>query len=288
MDERMVLQSIIGGLFSGSLYGVAAVGLALVFGVAKIVNLAHGAFILIGMYLVYVLHRVTSIDPLLLSFTAIAVGIVIGYLVQRLLLSRLMAGGQDGPLLVTLGLWIAIEATCAMIFGSRPHNVTSWLSTETFSLGGAHFYWSRLVVLGLALAFTLGLHWLLQGTDLGRGIRAVSQDPLAAQLMGLNVGALLAATMAIGAAAALFAGGLSASLVPVAHGAATNLLLMSFVAAVLGGLGNVTGAFVAGTAIGVVEGVGSLFLPGTMKVFVVFVVFIGCLLFRPQRVGSKA
>lgn len=288
MDWRLVLQSVIGGLFNGSLYGVAAVGLALVFGVAKIVNLAHGAFILLGMYLVYVLHDWTSLDPFLLAFAAILGGLAVGWLVQRVLLARLMATGQDGPLLVTLGLWIAIEAVCSMVFGSNPKTVESGLSDATFSIGPANFYWSRLVVLALAVAFTVGLHWLLQHTDLGRGIRAVSQDTTAAQLMGLSVGGLLAATMALGAAAAFFAGALSATLVPITPGAATNLLLMSFVAAVLGGLGNIKGAFVGGVLIGVVEGVGSLFLPGTMKVFIVFLVFIGFLLFRPEGLRRRA
>jgi branched-chain amino acid transport system permease protein len=287
VDERLVLQSVIGGLFNGTLYGVAAIGLALVFGVAKIVNLAHGAFILVGMYLVYVLNRATDWDPLILVVPTILGGLVLGYVVQRVLISRLMGGG-DGPLLVTLGLWIAIEAVCSMVFGSQPQNVSSALSTRTFSVGGANFYWSRLAVLALAVLFTLALQWVLQRTDLGRGIRAVAQDPLAAQLMGLNVSRLFAATMALGAAAAFFAGGLSASVVPVSPGVATNLLLMSFVAAVLGGLGNISGAFAAGTAIGVVEGVGSLFLPGTMKVFVVFIVFVLCLLLRPEGLRRKA
>ncbi|GAW49159.1 MULTISPECIES: branched-chain amino acid ABC transporter permease [unclassified Nocardioides] len=287
MDDRLVLQSVIGGLFNGTLYGVAAIGLALVFGVAKIVNLAHGAFILVGMYLVYALNRATGWDPLLLVVPTIVGGLVLGYVVQWLLISRLMGRG-DGPLLVTLGVWIAIESLCSMIFGSQPQNVTSALSTRTFSIGAANFYWSRLAVLGLAVAFTLALAFVLQRTDLGRGIRAVAQDPLAAQLMGLNVARLLAATMALGAGAAFFAGGLSASVVPVAPGVATNLLLMSFVAAVLGGLGNIGGAFAAGTVIGVIEGVGSLFLPGTMKVFVVFVVFIVCLLVRPEGLRRRA
>lgn len=288
MDWRLILQSVIGGLFNGSLYGVAAIGLALVFGVAKIVNLAHGAFILLGMYLVYIVNRETHVDPFVLTLAAVLGGLAVGWLVQRFLLERLMATGQDGPLLVTLGLWIAIEALCAMAFGSKPRTVDSALSDATFSIGPANFYWSRLLVLALALAFTLGLQWLLQHTDLGRGIRAVSQDATAAQLMGLSVGNLFAVTMALGAAAAFFAGALSATLVPITHAASTNLLLMSFVAAVLGGLGNVRGAFVGGILIGIVEGVGSLFLPGTMKVFIVFFVFISFLLFRPEGLRRRA
>ena len=287
MDWRLILQSVIGGLFNGSLYGVAAIGLALVFGVAKIVNLAHGAFILLGMYLVYVLNSWTGVDPFVLTIAAVLGGLVVGWLVQRLLLARLMPTGPDGPLLVTLGLWIAIEAICAMAFGSKPRTVSSALSDATFSIGPANFYWSRLIALVLALVFTLGLHWILQNTDLGRSIRAVSQDATAAQLMGLSVGSLLAATMALGAAAAFFAGALSVTLVPITHGASTNLLLMSFVAAVLGGLGNVKGAFAGGILIGIVEGIGSLFLPGTMKVFVVFFVFISFLLFRPEGLRRR-
>lgn len=287
MDAQLVVQSVVGGLFAGSIYGVAATGMALVFGVAKIANLAHGAFILVGMYVVYVVSGLIPIDPLLLGFAAIPVGLLVGWLVQRGLINRLMPRGADGPLLVTLGIWIALESVVTMIFGSTPHLVNSALSSVTFSVGEASFYWSRLAVLALAIAFTLGLQAVLRRTDLGRSIRAVSQDPVASRLMGLNVGAVLAAAMALGAAAALYAGALSSVVIPVSHVAATNLLLVSFVASVLGGLGNVTGAFVGGIAIGVVEGIGSLFLPGTMKVLVVFAAFILCLLLRPEGLGKR-
>lgn len=282
MSLQLVLQSLGGGFLNGSVYGIAAVGLGVVFGVVRVVNFAHGVMIMLGMYAVWFLAQWTPIDPVILALAAIPVGVAVGWAIQSFLLNDVMESGEEAPLLTTLGIALLVEAGAEILFTSNPRSVNSGLFDSTISLGPAQFNSVRVVALLAAIIFTLGLGWVLRSTDLGRGIRAVSQDYQAAQLMGLNIRHMYGAAYGIGIGAAMFAGGLSAPLLAISPSAGTPLLLMSFVAAVLGGLGNIRGAFFAGILVGVVEGAGALFLPGTLKTLAVFIFFVLILLLRPQ------
>lgn len=287
MDLRLILQSLLGGVLTGSIYGVAAIGLALIFGVVKIVNFAHGVMLTAGMYTVWFLHEWTSIDPFVLAIAAAGAGLVVGYALHITLLDKVVPYGEHGPVLVTLGVSLVAQAVAEIAFTSNPRTLTAAYARETISIGEAQFRLTRVVALAAALAFTLGLQAVLRHTDLGRSIRAVAQDATAAQLMGMNVTRMFAAAVALGTAAAFFAGGISAVLLPVTPAAGTPLLLMSFVAAVMGGLGNIRGAFVAGILIGFTEGLGSLFVDGTLKTVAVFLLFIGVLLTKPEGLFSQ-
>ncbi|GHH63430.1 branched-chain amino acid ABC transporter permease [Streptosporangium violaceochromogenes] len=287
MDWQLVTQSLGGGILTGSVYGVAAVGLALVFGVVGVVNFAHGAMIMLGMYVVWYLHQWTSLDPFLLSLVAAVVGLGLGWFIQYVLVNKVMGTGQEGPLLVTVGISLIFVAVAEFVFSSNPRSVKPSYGDATFSVGPAQFSVTRLIAMLAAVAFTLALHNVLRKTDLGRSIRAVSQNRTAAQLMGLNVATVYAAAMALGAASAFFAGGVSASLLPVTPNAGLSLMLMSFVAAVLGGLGSIRGAFAAGIIVGLAEGAGALLLEGTLKTLVVFALFVLVLLLRPEGVFKR-
>jgi branched-chain amino acid transport system permease protein len=287
VDWKLITQSLGGGVLTGSIYGVAAIGLALVFGVMNVVNFAHGVMIMLGMYVVWYVYQWTSIDPFLLAVVAAVVGLALGWLLQRIFVNKVMDGGQEGPLLVTVGISLVFQALAELVFTSNPRSVNPSYLDATFSVGPAQFRLTRLIAMIAAIAFTILLHHLLKKTDLGRGIRAVSQDRTAAQLMGLNVTTYYAAAMAIGTAAALFAGGVSAPLLPITPTAGVPLLLMSFVAAVLGGLGSIRGAFAAGILVGVAEGIGALVLEGTLKTLAVFALFVVVLLVRPEGVFKR-
>lgn len=287
MDARLITQSLGGGILTGSVYGVAAIGLALIFGVVKIVNFAHGVMLMAGMYTVWFLHEWTSIDPFVLAVVAAGVGLVVGYILHVTLLDKVVTYGEHGPVLVTLGVALVAQAVAEIAFTSNPRTIQASYASETFSIGSGQFRVTRLVALLAAALFTVGLQFVLKKTDLGRSIRAVAQDRTAAQLMGMDVTRMFAAAVAMGTAAAFFAGGISASLIPVTPSAGTPLLLMSFVAAVMGGLGNIRGAFVAGILVGFAEGVGSLFLDGTLKTLAVFALFVGVLLTKPEGLFAR-
>lgn len=287
MDARLIVQSLGGGILAGAVYGVAAIGLALIFGVVKIVNFAHGVMLMAGMYTVWFLHEWTSIDPFVLALVAAVIGGAVGYVLHILLIDKVVSFGEHGPVLVTLGISLMASALAEMLFTSNPRSLQVAYSTATFSVGPGQFRVTRLIALIAAALFTVALQYLLKHTDLGRSVRAVAQDRTAAQLMGMNVRNMFAAAVALGTAAAFFAGGVSAVLLPVTPTAGTPLLLMSFVAAVMGGLGNIRGAFIAGILVGLAEGVGSLFLDGTLKTLAVFVMFAAVLLARPEGLFSK-
>lgn len=287
MDSRLILQSLGGGILTGSVYGVSAIGLALIFGVVKIVNFAHGVMLMAGMYTVWFLHEWTSIDPFVLAGAAAGVGLVIGYVLHVTLIDKVVPYGEHGPVLVTLGVSLVAQAIAEIAFTSNPRTLRAAYMDQTISIGEAQFRLTRIVALGAALGFAIGLQAILRRTDLGRSIRAVAQDATAAQLMGMNVTGMFASAVALGTAAAFFAGGVSAVLLPVTPAAGTPLLLMSFVAAVMGGLGNIRGAFVAGILIGFAEGLGSLIVDGTLKTVAVYILFIGVLLARPQGLFAR-
>jgi len=186
-----------------------------------------------------------------------------------------------------MGVSLVAVAVAEFIFSSNPRSVEPSYGDATFSVGPAQFSLTRLIAMLAAIVFTGVLHCIMQKTDLGRGIRAVSQNRTAAQLMGLNVAGVYATAMAIGIAAAFFAGGVSSTLLPVTPNAGLSLMLMSFVSAVLGGLGSIRGAFAAGIIVGLAEGVGALVLEGTLKTLVVFALFVAVLLLRPEGVLKR-
>lgn len=282
MDARLIVQSIGGGILTGAVYGVAAIGLALIFGVVKIVNFAHGVALMAGMYTVWFLHSWTSINPFVLAVVAAMIGAVVGFVVHIALIDKVVTFGEHGPVLVTLGISLIAQALAEIAFTSNPRSLQSALSSATFSVGPGQFRVTRLIALVAAVLFTIGLQYMLRRTDLGRSVRAVAQDRVAAQLMGMNVRNTFAIAVGLGTAAAFFAGGVSAALIPITPAAGMSLLLMSFVAAVMGGLGNIWGAFMAGILVGAAEGIGSLFLEGTLKSLAVYVMFALVLLTRPE------
>lgn len=282
MDSQQVIQSVGGGLLTGAVYGISAVGLAIVFGVLRIINFAHGAMIMLGMYAVYAVTSEIPIDPYFLACAVAIVGAALGWLLYRVLVDKIIEGAPEGPLLITLGAALVLQALVEIIFSSDPLTVEVSYNTHFVDAGPAQFRLARIVTLVCAVLFTLAVHFVLQRTSLGRRVRAVAQDRTAAVLMGFDVRSTYAVAFAGGTGAAFFAGGVVAPVVSITPVIGTHLLLMSFVAAVLGGLGNVNGAFLSGIVVGLVEGVGALFLSGTLKTLAIFVVFIVALVLRPE------
>lgn len=281
-DAGLVTQAVVTGLLLGGVYALVSVGLTLIFGVLGIVNFAHGALLTLAAYLVYSLTTSVGLPIYVATLAAVPLMMAFGYVVQVLLLNKLTStGNHEGPLLVTLGLSLLIANVILMVYGGRPLAVPSALEGSVQIFGAVASY-ERIVAFVGALAVAGVLTLVLQRTKLGMAIRAVSSNSQGASLVGVNVGRIYGYTFAIGAGCVAVAGGLLAPFLSLTPTVGQEFTILAFVIVVLGGLGSVTGATLGGLIIGLVQTVGSLYLPGTGSLLLVFVVFVMVLLFRPQ------
>jgi branched-chain amino acid transport system permease protein len=283
-DPGLVTQSIATGVLLGGVYALVSVGLTLIFGVLGIVNFAQGSMLALAMYMVHSLVQSLGIPIYLAMLLAVPLMFALGYVTQLLLLNKLtMSGSHEGPLLVTLGLSLFIVNVLLMIYSGRPQSVGSAVD-GSLRVMGALLSWERVIAFLGAVAVTIALTVILRKTSFGLSIRAVASNPGGAMLVGVNVGRVYALTFAIGAACVAVAGGLMAPLVSLTPTVGEQFTILAFVIVVLGGLGNVVGAMIGGILIGLVQTVGSLYLPGSGSLIAVFAVFVLTLFLRPQGI----
>lgn len=281
-DSGLITQSIVTGLLLGGVYALVSIGLTLIFGVLGVVNFAQGSMLTLSMFLVYVMVTSMGIPVYVATVIAIPVMFAFGAVVQTLFLNKLTtAGNHEGPLLITLGVSLLIINGLLMIFGGRPKSVPG--SVEgSITIFGAIASYERLIAFGGAAVVAVVLTLALKKTSFGLSIRAVSVNSQAAALVGVNVNRVYAMTFGIGAACVAVAGGLTVPFLSLTPTVGEQFTILAFVIVVLGGLGNVAGAMVGGLVIGLVQTVGSLYLPGTGSLILVFGVFVLVLFFRPQ------
>ena len=170
-----LIQTVAQGLLTGGLYALIGTGLSLIFGVMRVINFAHGDFLAIGMFITLALFRTFNLDPYFSLLVAAPAGFALGYVLQRLVLSRLGERQQEGSMLATLGIGLIISNTLLLTFGAQPQNINVEYATRTFQLGGIQISLPLLVAgLGTVAAIT-GLNLLLYRTELGRAIRATAR-----------------------------------------------------------------------------------------------------------------
>lgn len=287
-DYVSFLQNLSNGLLIGGVYALIGVGLTLVFGVMKTINFAHGDFVVLGMYGAVLLYTLFGWDPYLSLVLAMPVAFFIGVAIQRVVLSRLVNAPPESSLLVTLGLALVIGNILLLTFGAEPKSVNTPYSSSTFSIGEI----SLSVILVLAGIATLviigGLYILLNRTELGRAIRATSENRLGAELVGINTRRIEAIVFGIGASLAVAAG---VALIPLLFETPTFsgaiFTLKAFVVTVLGGLGNIGAAIAGGLLLGVVEVLGASYITSDYRDAYGLVVFLLVLLLRPEGLFGK-
>lgn len=281
-SDQLVTQAIVTGLLLGGVYGLVSMGLTLIFGVLGIVNFAQGTLLTLAMYVAYSLVSSVGVDVYVATLITIPVLFVVGYLIQVSMLNRLMTAGEtEGQLLVTLGLSLLIANLLLLVYGGEPKSVSAPFEGQ-FSVFGAIAPIPRVVAFLGALLLALGLTAILRWTRLGLAIRSVAASAQGAQLVGVNVRHVYALTFGLGTACVGAAGGLVLPFLTLTPTTGEQFTILAFVIVVLGGLGSVGGALLGGLAIGLVQTVGGLYLPGTGATLLVFVVFVLVLFFRPQ------
>jgi len=287
VDWQTVAQSVAGGLLLGGVYALVALGLNLIFGVMKVINFAHGTFMMLGMYASYWLFTLYGIDPYPGILLVAPLFLLLGVLVERVVVSRILDAPEHDQLLVTLGVSLFLQNLALALFKADPRSIRPLYADWSFSVGGVVLSAPRLGAFLAALALAGLFFWLLRSTDLGKAMRAAAEEREGAILVGIDVRWIYALAFGIGTALVAVAGSIVLPFFTVSPSVGETFLLTAFITVVLGGLGSFPGALIGGLLIGLVEGLGAL-LPGSLRQLPVFILFVLSLLVRPQGLlGSR-
>lgn len=276
----MVVQVIVSGLLVGGLYALVALGLSLVFGVMRVINVAHGTLLMLGAYVTYWLFALAGMNPFVSLLISVPVLFVVGVVLQRLFVFRVVCAPELSSLLLTFGMSIVI-ANLAMLAWSADYRSVEFL-TGSFVLGDIAVSKPRFVSFLVALAITSLAFFFLHRTRIGKAIRATSQHREMAQVCGINVRRIDLITFGLGAALAGAGGSLVSVMFAVYPEMGQVYVFKSFLVIVLGGAGNYPGAFFGGLLLGMVEGLASLFLTAQLSEVIAYVLLVVVLLLRPQ------
>ncbi|MDX1613826.1 MAG: branched-chain amino acid ABC transporter permease [Candidatus Promineifilaceae bacterium] len=271
---------LVDGLLIGFVYGIAAMGLTLIFGVMDVINLAHGPIIALGMFGVYLLFTAFGLNPYIGLILVAIVGMLLGMLIYGAAIHRVIDAPHLSSLLATFAVNMIIIGIGTAIWSTTPRNVDFGLGSVT--LGPATVVTTKLVAALAAIGVTAGLYAFLYRTTTGKYVRAVANNRAAAELMGIPSTRILALSFGIGTMLAAIAGGLIATFFPFTILSGGTYELKSFVIAVLGGLGNPLGALIGGLILGLLEGIVPAFIETTWVPVLEFGLFVMILLVRPQ------
>jgi branched-chain amino acid transport system permease protein len=285
---QLFAQDLVNGILAGGIFAVVALGFSLVWGIMNIINLAHGAFVMLGAYTAYVLFSAWHVDPFLSLPIAFVFLFVLGYLVQRYVINFVVRAPMLTTFLLTFGLSLLIINVVLLIFHGDVRGITTWYSATNFALGPVTVSWTKLWTLVAALAITVLMQAFLTRTNTGRAIRETSMDIGAAQLAGVNVAQIYAIVFGLGAGLA----GAAGVLISLTYGLQPSLgdpfIIKAFVVCVLGGLGSVQGALVGGILYGILEAFGSQYVGTDLQDAVALVVLLVVLTVRPTGIMGKA
>ncbi|MCX5874275.1 MAG: branched-chain amino acid ABC transporter permease [Deltaproteobacteria bacterium] len=281
---EVFLQTLVAGVLKGGLYALIGIGMTLIMGVMGIINLAHGQFMMVAMYVTYTLFHFLGIDPYFTLLISMPSLFVLGILIQKYLLNPLMKVDSilpENQVLMTVGIAMVLTEIARFIFSSNYLSVKTSYSSSAFYVGGISFSVALTIAFGIALLLTFGLFWFLIKTDLGRSIRAVSQDGEAAELMGVDSEKIKMITMGIGAALVAAAGTLLLPIYYLFPDIGGPFTRKAFVITILGGLGSTVGAIFGGVTLGLAESFGATYIGMDFEDMVGLVIFLLVLLFIP-------
>ena len=285
------LELLASGLITGGIYALVALGLNLQYGLMRILNIAHGEFLMVGAYLTWMAHTMLGLSPLAMVPVSFAVLMAVGLVVHRLCFRRLAATASNVDVFEARGLMVAFGLMFLV------QNLASWMwggdlrgydyLTSPVALGGAQFAGNKLLVFGLALVFSLALIALLRLTLLGKGVRALMQSPIGAQLVGIDTKRLHPLMFGVGLGLSGVAGCLLSMAYTITPAMGEPYTVTALIVITLGGFGSMTGALAGGLMLGVIEALGMHFTNPSLKALLSYSVFIAVLLLRPKGLFSR-
>ena len=289
LSPSILFAAVLNGLMTGAVYALIALGLTLIYGVLHIINFAHGALLTAAMFVALFAHSILGLDPYVAAPILALVFFGLGYGLQRLVIGPASHGEDRNYLLVTLGLAVVIEDALLYSFRADTRTINVSYAFDVIELGPAFVAVPRLVALTIVAAIALLLWLLMRWTDTGKAIRAVAREKLGAELSGIDVAHIYAVTFGLGTACLAIAACLLIPTYYVNPHAGNAFVLVAFTIVVLGGMGSVPGALLAGLLVGVVESLSGLYLGESLGQIGIFGIFILALLFRPTGLfGARA
>jgi branched-chain amino acid transport system permease protein len=285
------LELIVSGLITGGIYALVALGLNLQYGLMRILNIAHGEFLMLGAYLTWMVQTSFGISPLLMIPVSFVVLMGLGLAIHWLCFRRLTATSPNidifeaRGLMVAFGLMFLIQNLVSSIWGGELRGYD--YMAEPVVMGGAQFAGNKLLVFAMALVFSLGLMVLLRKTLLGKGVRALMQSQVGAQLVGINTRTLHPLMFGIGLGLSGLAGCLLSMAYTISPAMGEPYTVTALIVITLGGFGSMGGALAGGWMLGVIEAFGMHFTNPSLKALLSYVVFIGVLLLRPKGLFTK-
>lgn len=287
MTFELILNVTLGGVLTGLVYGLMALGLSVIFGVVRVVNFAHGEMMTIAMYAGVLLFGFSGVDPLLLVIPIAGALFFLGYLLQAGLINRFITQPEHSQFLLLVAVAIIMVNGLLVLFGPSARNVLVDYAYDSFEIGPVLLDKVRVYAAGAALAVAVLLFAFFTRTRAGKAIRACADNIVGARVVGLHVERLYALTFGIGSACVGAAGALMVLLVDVTPALGPAYTLLAFIIVIVGGLGSMPGALLGGVLIGVSEAVAGLFVAPSAKSMVSFALLILILLFRPQGLVGK-
>jgi branched-chain amino acid transport system permease protein len=288
MDVTHILQLLVQGILLGGIYGLIAMGLSLIFGVMGIINFAHGQMMVMAMYVSYWMFVLLGLDPYLSLILAAAAIFILGYLIQSSIVNRILDYPEAMQVLPLVSVGLILENLALLLWGPDHRSPQTALALKTIWIGNVMIDVSRLIAFALAIVITFLIFTILRKTNIGKCIRAASDNRTGAILVGIDVNRIYNASFALGAATTGAAGVLLLPLMPLSPHMGHDFTLTAFIVVILGGMGNLIGALVGGLILGVAETMATLILPATLKQAVSFSILIIIMLFRPQGLfGGK-
>ena len=284
------LNNLINGISLGSIYAVIALGYTLVYGIAKMLNFAHGDIIMVGGYVIFYSMTSFQINPYISVLIAVIACTVLGIVIEKIAYKPLRQATSLSVLITAIGVSYFLQNSALLLFGEKPVNFTSVVNIPSISLfdGQIVITGETIVAIIISILIVVGLSLFIKKTKSGRAMLAVSEDKDAAQLMGININRTISLTFAIGAGLAAIAGALLCSAYPTLQNTTGAMPgIKAFVAAVFGGIGSVPGAMIGGILIGVIEILGRAYISPQLSDAIVFAVLILVLIVKPTGILGK-
>ncbi len=278
----MLISIVINGLLIGCIYSLIAVGLTVIFGVMRIINMFHGDAVMLGMYAAYFLHEKYGLSPYVATIVTAPIFLAAGMAIYKILAPIPPKQREMSSLIITLGISFVTATTAMLLWTADYRTVNLSYSQEVFDLLGTRIGYPALISSIFSLLLIGGFYLFMTKTFLGMSIRATAIDPTTASLYGVNVKITSMVTFGIGLVLAGVAGAVLSPIFYMYPFVGSNFVIKAFTIVVLGGMGSVTGALIGGLLLGVSEALASTFLEYSMKDIIAFLIFLGVLIFKPS------
>jgi len=279
---ELAIQLMTFGILMGLIFALIALGLSLIFGVMNIVNFAHGEFLMVGMYVAFLISSYLPLDPLVSLPFAAAVGFLLGIISYRFLINHILRGPMMAQLFGTFGLMLFLRYLVMFIFGPNVRSISHGILVgKTISIGWIMLDVSKVAAAGLCLVLFALVYWMIYRTKLGRALQATSLDREAARYMGIDTEKMNGLAWGIGGATVAIAGALLAHFYYITPTIGMVFILIAFATVALGGFGSISGAFLAGLIIGLIQVVGGQYL-SELKFTFVYIAYFLTVVFRPR------